>query len=60
MNNWRLSAERAEVTRLFLSGARVNPARFMRIEGVADREPYNAQDKFDQRNRRMSIILAWS
>ena len=60
MNNWRLSAERAEVTRLFLSGARVNPARFMRIEGVADREPYNAQDKFDSRNRRMSIILAWS
>lgn len=60
MNNWRLSTERAEVTRMFLSGMRVSPERFMRIEGVADREPYNPKDPFDPRNRRMSIILAWS
>jgi len=60
MNNWRLSAERAEITRQFLTHAGVDQDRFQRIEGVADREPYNDQDKFDPRNRRMSIILGWS
>ena len=35
-------------------------ARFRKIEGVADREPYNPEDGFDPRNRRMSIILGWS
>lgn len=59
MNNWRLSTERAEVTRLFLNGMRINPERFQRIEGVADREPFNPRDGFDPRNRRMSIILSW-
>ncbi len=60
MNNWRLSAERAEVTRLYLASRRIEPARFQRIEGVADREPYNPKDPYDPRNRRMSIILGWS
>jgi chemotaxis protein MotB len=60
MNNWRLSAERAETTRQFLSHSGVDQDRFQRIEGVADREPYNAKDKIDPRNRRMSIILGWS
>jgi chemotaxis protein MotB len=59
-NNWRLSVERAEVTRRFLAGQRIENERFMRIEGVADREPYNPEDGFDPRNRRMSIILGWS
>jgi chemotaxis protein MotB len=58
-NNWRLSVERAEVTRRFLAGLRIEDERFMRIEGVADREPYNPEDGFDPRNRRMSIILGW-
>ena len=50
----------AEVTRQFLAGLRIENGRFMRIEGVADREPYNPEDGFDPRNRRMSIILGWS
>jgi chemotaxis protein MotB len=33
--------------------------RFARIEGVADREPFIPQDRFDPRNRRMSITLRW-
>jgi chemotaxis protein MotB len=48
------------VTRQFLAGLRIENGRFMRIEGVADREPYNPEDGFDPRNRRMSIILGWS
>jgi chemotaxis protein MotB len=59
MNNWMLSTARAEATRATLSAAGVAPDRFARIEGVADREPYLSSDRYDPRNRRMSIILAW-
>ena len=57
MNNWQLSTARAEVTRLYLMRASVDPSRINRIEGVADREPYIPDNKFDPRNRRMSITL---
>ncbi len=59
INNWYLSAVRAEATRKFLAFRQVAPQRFSRIEGVADREPYIPDDPFDARNRRMSITLGW-
>ncbi len=60
VNNWTLSAARAEATRRALSDYGVSNSRFLRIEGVADREPYVAGDPYDPRNRRMSVTLAWS
>jgi len=60
MNNWLLSSARAEATRQALLVAGVPSSRFMRIEGVADREPYVPGNRFDPRNRRMSITLGWS
>ena len=60
VNNWTLSAARAEATRRALSDYGVPNSRFARIEGVADREPYVPEDPYDPRNRRMSITLAWS
>ncbi len=60
MNNWLLSAARAEATRVSIAGAGIMPGRFARIEGVADREPFNPADRYDPRNRRMSITLAWT
>ena len=58
-NNWRLSVDRAEVTRNFLEYRGIDKTRFARIEGVADREPYVPSDRFDPRNRRISITLGW-
>jgi chemotaxis protein MotB len=58
-NNWRLSVDRAEVVRNFLEFRGIPGEQFSRIEGVADREPYIAQDPFDPRNRRISITLGW-
>ena len=58
-NNWRLSSGRAEATRARLSATNIGDSRFVRIEGVADREPYIPQNRLDPRNRRMSIILGW-
>ncbi|MFT3965842.1 MAG: flagellar motor protein MotB [Sphingobium sp.] len=60
MNNWLLSSARAEATRVELSRNGVAGRRFARIEGVADREPFVADNPYDPRNRRMSVVLAWS
>jgi chemotaxis protein MotB len=59
MNNWMLSTARAEATRAALASAGIRADRFARIEGVAENEPYVPSDRYDPRNRRMSIILAW-
>jgi chemotaxis protein MotB len=60
MNNWLLSSARAESTRAALAESGIPNARFAKIEGVADRDPFIAGNIYDPRNRRMSIILAWS
>ncbi|MBT2187082.1 flagellar motor protein MotB [Sphingobium nicotianae] len=60
MNNWMLSSSRAEATRAVLAQNGIGNQRFLRIEGVADREPFVAADPYDPRNRRMSVVLAWS
>lgn len=60
MNNWLLSSSRAEATRKALADSGIPNTRFVRIEGVADRDPFVAGDRYDPRNRRMSVILAWS
>ncbi len=60
MNNWTLSTARAEATRAALVHAGLGMNRFARIEGVADREPFIKKDVLDPRNRRMSVVLAWS
>ncbi|QJU56867.1 OmpA family protein [Sphingomonas sp. AP4-R1] len=59
VNNWTLSSGRADATRQALALAGVPQGRFYRIEGVADREPYIPGDRYDPRNRRMSITLAY-
>ena len=59
MNNWRLSVERAEVSRQYLTFRGVASDRFARIEGVADREPYVPSNRLDPRNRRISVTLGW-
>ena len=56
-NNWSLSAERAEATRMLVEKNGVKTTRFARIEGVADTAPYNPNDPLDPRNRRISITV---
>ncbi len=57
VNNWSLSAGRAETTRQMLIRHGIARNRFRRIEGVADTEPLIANDPSDPRNRRISITL---
>lgn len=58
-NNWTLSTERAEATRQQLEKAGLKEARFAKIEGVADKDPYVPKDPADPRNRRMSITVLY-
>jgi chemotaxis protein MotB len=58
-NNWLLSTQRAEATRFFLESAGIAPSRFVKIEGVADIDPYIAETPLDPRNRRINIILKY-
>lgn len=57
VNNWTLSANRAETTRRIMIAAGVTPARIARLEGAAEREPLVANDPMDPRNRRISITI---
>lgn len=59
INNWQLSSARSEATRAFLHRAGVATRQFVRIEGVAEREPYIPSNPYDPKNRRMSITLGW-
>jgi chemotaxis protein MotB len=58
-NNWTLSSARAESTRATLEATGLTMDRIARIEGVADRNPFVPQNRYDPRNRRISITLAW-
>jgi chemotaxis protein MotB len=59
VNNWQLSAARAEATRAHLVRSALSQRQFVRIEGVAEREPYVPSNPYDPKNRRMSITLGW-
>ena len=59
-NNWTLSGALADATRQHLMMSGIASKRFLRIEGVADREPYNPADPYDAVNRRISITLGWT
>jgi chemotaxis protein MotB len=58
-NNWQISSARAEATRAYLVRSSISDAQFLRIEGVADREPFFPKNPYDPRNRRMSLTLGW-
>ena len=58
-NNWTLSTARADSTRRTLVASGVDEKRFRRIEGVADTDPFNPDDRKDPRNRRISITLLY-
>ena len=57
VNNWSLSAGRAEATRQTMMSDHLKEDRFRRIEGVADREPMVKDNPADPRNRRMSVLI---
>jgi chemotaxis protein MotB len=56
-DNWRLSADRANATRLAMVAAGLDAARVAEVVGRADAEPLLPEHPDDARNRRISIVL---
>ena len=55
--NWELSADRANAARRILANAGVPERRFVRVQGLADRQPLNSNDPLAPSNRRISVLL---
>ena len=55
-DNWTLSFARAHATKLALQSAGIAEDRFLRVEGLADREPSRADDPLAAENRRIEIL----
>ncbi len=56
-DNWTLSTERANISREELVTAGVAENRIQRVVGLADRDPFVANNPKDPQNRRISIVL---
>jgi chemotaxis protein MotB len=56
-DNWRLSADRANATRLALVEAGLDPKRVAEVVGKGDADPLVPGRADDPRNRRISIVL---
>jgi chemotaxis protein MotB len=57
--NWELSGERANAARRVLEAGGVDPGRIASVVGYADRQLLLPADPTSQRNRRISIIVAY-
>jgi chemotaxis protein MotB len=53
---WELSSSRALAARTLIAGAGIDPGRFARVTGEADRKPAQ-DDATDLRNRRTEVVL---
>ena len=56
-DNWHLSANRANATRLAMVAAGLDPGRVAEVVGRADAEPLVANRPGDPTNRRISVVL---
>jgi chemotaxis protein MotB len=55
--NWELSSDRANAARRVMVGHGLGPAQLRTVRGFADTQLHYAQDPFDPRNRRISIVV---
>lgn len=56
-SNWELSADRANAMRRAMLSLGVDPARIVRVSGVADAEPRTPADPLSAENRRVTVEL---
>jgi chemotaxis protein MotB len=56
-SNWELAADRANASRRLLHGFGVDATKIVEVRGFADQRPFNAADKDDPRNRRVSVVV---
>lgn len=57
ISNWELSTSRASSARRELEANGIDPGRFEKIVGFADKQLFVKDDPFDPRNRRISLLV---
>lgn len=55
--NWELSADRANAARRLLLDGGVDAKRIAQVVGLADTVPFDSENPYNPRNRRISIIV---
>ncbi|MHA6346948.1 OmpA family protein [Roseivivax sp. CAU 1761] len=58
--NWELSADRANATRRVFINSGITAERVVRVSGLADTDPFDAEDPRSPTNRRISVVLGYS
>lgn len=56
-SNWELSADRANAARRELVNGGIKAEKFAQVLGLADTVPYDRENPYNPRNRRISIIV---
>lgn len=59
-SNWELSGDRANAARRVLEETGIDPTRMLRVIGHADRQLLVPEEPFSDRNRRISITVAYT
>jgi chemotaxis protein MotB len=59
-SNWELATDRANAARRLLHAYGVRPEQVVEVRGFADQRPYNDKDRFDSRNRRVSVVVRFT
>lgn len=56
-SNWELAADRANAARRLLHSYGVRPEQVVEVRGYADQRPFVERDRYDTRNRRVSVVV---
>jgi chemotaxis protein MotB len=56
-SNWELASDRANAARRLLHAYGVRAEQVVEVRGFADQRPFNPKNRFDTRNRRVSIVI---
>jgi chemotaxis protein MotB len=59
-SNWELAADRANAARRLLHAYGVRPEQVAEVRGFADQKPFNERDRFDSKNRRVSVVVRFT
>ena len=59
-SNWELASDRANAARRLLHAYGVRPEQVVEVRGFADQRPFNEQDPFDSKNRRVSVVVRFT
>jgi chemotaxis protein MotB len=59
-SNWELASDRANAARRLLHAFGVRPEQVVEVRGFADQRLFNDHDRFDPRNRRVSVVVRFT